>query len=61
MFQTFRLFFHSIAIILSVILLLIDDPGFGSVWIWTVGSLILNSVLLLPIIYDKREKGDEQR
>lgn len=56
MFQTFRLFFHFIAVILSIVLLLIDDPGFDSVWIWTVGSLMLNFILLIPIIYDRKSK-----
>ena len=59
--ETFRLYFHSIAVILSVILLFIDDPGFDSVWIWSVGSLILNLILLIPIIYDRRRKRDEQQ
>ena len=59
--ETFRLYFHSIAVILSVILLFIDDPGFDSVWIWSVGSLILNLILLIQIIYDRRRKRDEQQ
>ena len=54
MLKKIRMFFHSIGIILSVILLFIDDPGFDSIWIWTVGAIIINAVLLIPIVYDKR-------
>lgn len=55
MLRLLRLGFHIIGVILSIILLCIDDPGYNSTWVWIIGSLILNAVLIIPIF---TKKGD---
>ena len=54
-FRIARLLFHLIGVVLSIIILCIDEPGYDPVWIWMVGSLILNAVLIIPIFIQKGE------
>ena len=55
-FRIARLLFHLIGVVLSIIILCIDEPGYDPVWIWMVGSLIVNTVLIIPIFI---KKGDD--
>lgn len=55
MIRILRLLFHFLGLILSIILLCIKDPGYDPTKIWLIGSLILNSVLLIPILWDWRQ------
>ena len=42
--------YHLIGVILSIVFLFVKDPGFYNVWIWMVGSLVINAVLLFNVI-----------
>ena len=54
-FRILRLSFHILGVILSIVLLCIDDPGFETSlgWAMMVGSLILHAVLIIPIFTNK--------
>ena len=51
MIRIIRFCFHIIGIILSIVLLCIDDPGFEPYWVWMLGSLILHIVFLIDTIF----------
>ena len=61
MLTAIRAHFHSIGVILSIILLLIDEPGFDTVTTWCFGSLFLNAVLLIPILPDARVEHNARK
>jgi hypothetical protein len=55
-FRIASLLFHLIGVVLSIIILCIDEPGYDPVRIWMFGSLILNAVLIIPIFL---QNGDD--
>ena len=55
MFRRLTLGFHLLGIVLSIILLCVDDPGYDPVWIWLVGSIVLNVVFLIVNMFSKEE------